>query len=268
MEKNEFRAVIKHFHLKGLTPYEIKNELDSVHGISAPALATVYNWVNEFKRGRSSTSDEPRSGRPVEVTTPEIINKIHDMVLKDRRLKVRELAAATGISIGTVVSILHEKLGMRKLSARWVPRLLSAENKRNRVVASEALLARINRNPVEFFRRFVTVDETWIHHYTPETKEQSKQWIGTGEAAPKKAKTVKSAGKVMATVFWDARGIILIDYLEKDKTITGVYYASLLEQLKEEIKKNDHIWREKKFFFTTTTREFTHASFQWLKLKN
>lgn len=138
MEKNEFRAVIKHFHLKGLTPYEIKNELDSVHGTSAPALATVYNWVNEFKRGRTSISDEPRSGRPVEASTPEIINKIHDMVLKDRRLKVRELAEATRISIGAVVSILHEKLGMKKLSARWVPRLLTAENKRNRVVASEA----------------------------------------------------------------------------------------------------------------------------------
>jgi histone-lysine N-methyltransferase SETMAR len=154
------------------------------------------------------------------------------MVLKDRRLKVRELAEATRISIGAVVSILHEKLGIKKLSARWVPCLLSAENKRNRVVASEALLARISRNPEEFFRRFVTVDETWIHHYTSETKEQLKQWISTGEPAPKKAKTVKSAGKVMATVFWDARGIILIDYLEKGKTITGEYYASLLEQLK------------------------------------
>jgi len=63
MEKNEFRAVIKHPHMKGLTPKEIKTKLDNVHSTSAPAFATVHNWVNEFKRDRTSTCDAPRSGR-------------------------------------------------------------------------------------------------------------------------------------------------------------------------------------------------------------
>ncbi|XP_014487341.1 PREDICTED: histone-lysine N-methyltransferase SETMAR-like [Dinoponera quadriceps] len=85
------------------------------------------------------------------------------------------------------------------------------------------------RNPKEFLRRFVTVDETWIHWYTPETKKQSKQWISPGERAPKKAKTALLAGKVMATVFWDSQGVIYIDYLEKGKTVTGLYYAELLD---------------------------------------
>ncbi len=62
-------------------------------------------------------------------------------------------------------------------------------------------------------------------HYTPETKVQSKQWIVTDELAPKKMKIVKSADKVMVTVFWDACGIILIDYLEWGKMITVQYYA-------------------------------------------
>ena len=65
--------------------------------------------------------------------------------------------------------------------------------------------------------------------YTPESKQQSKQWVEAGSSAPKKAKVVASAGKVMATVFWDAQGVIHIDYLEKGKTITGEYYASLLD---------------------------------------
>ena len=84
MEKNEFRAVIKHLHMKGLTSKEIKTELDNVHNISASAFATVYNWMNEFKRVRTSTCDAPRSGRPIEAATPEIIDKIHDIVLTDR----------------------------------------------------------------------------------------------------------------------------------------------------------------------------------------
>ena len=80
-------------------------------------------------------------------------------------------------------------------------------------------LALFPRNPSEFSRRYITVDETWIQFYTPETKEQSKKWTAPDEPAPQKAKTVKSAGKVVRTVFWDANGITLIDYLEKGQTI-------------------------------------------------
>ena len=125
-EKNEFRAVIKHLHMKGLTPKEIKAELNNVHSISAPAFATVYNWVNEFKRSRTSTCDAPR---PSEAAMPKIIDKVYDIILTDRRMKVPELVEATGISRGTVISILHEQLSMKKLSARWVPRLLTVDHK-------------------------------------------------------------------------------------------------------------------------------------------
>ena len=123
-----------------------------------------------------------------------------------------------GISSERVHNILHQHLGMKKLSARWVPRLLTVDHKRNRVRCSKDCLQLFQRNPQDFRCRFVTVDETWIHHYTPETKEQSKQWIASGESAPKKAKIVPSAGKVMATVFWDSQGVILIDYMEKGET--------------------------------------------------
>ncbi|XP_018307239.1 putative uncharacterized protein FLJ37770 [Mycetomoellerius zeteki] len=126
--------------MKGLTPKEIKAELDNVHSTSTPTFSTVYNWVNEFKRGRTSTYDAPRSGRPIEAATPEIIDKIHDIVLTDQRVKVRELVEATGISHGTVISILHEQLGMKKLSARWVPRLLTVDHKRDRVTISKQCL--------------------------------------------------------------------------------------------------------------------------------
>ena len=71
----------------------------------------------------------------------------------------------------------------------------------------------------------------------PETKEQSKQWTPPGEPAPKKAKTVKSAGKVIATVFWDARGVIHIDYLPSKQTINGDYYAALLDRFNNILKK-------------------------------
>jgi hypothetical protein len=79
--------------------------------------------------------------------------------------------------------------------------------------------------------------ETWIHHYTPETKQQSKQWTEAGCSAPKKTRSVPSVGKVMASVFWDAEGILFTDYLENSKRIPGEYYSKLLTRLDEKIRE-------------------------------
>ena len=62
------------------------------------------------------------------------------------------------------------------------------------------------------------------------------QWKYSTSPAPKKAKVVSSAGKMMASVFWDAKGIVFIDYLQKGKTINGEYYAKLLRELRQAIK--------------------------------
>jgi hypothetical protein len=96
---------------------------------------------------------------------------------------------------------------------------------------SEQCLERFNKNKTDFVHRFITMDETWIHHYTPESKQQSKQWTEARCSVPKKKRSVPSAGKVMASVFWDAEGISFIDYVEKGKTITREYYSNLLTTL-------------------------------------
>ncbi|EGI64404.1 Histone-lysine N-methyltransferase SETMAR, partial [Acromyrmex echinatior] len=127
-----FRSLIKHYFLRGKTAKETKEKLDKYYVANTPSDYTVKYWFREFRGGRNSTTDEVRSGRPSDAVTEENVKKIHEMVLADRKVKVRELADATKISIshGTVISILHEQLGMKKLSARWVPRLLTMDHKR------------------------------------------------------------------------------------------------------------------------------------------
>lgn len=189
-----------------------------------------------------------------------MIAKIHDIVFNDRRVKVSEIVEIVGISDKRVRNILHQHLDMKKVSARWVPRLLTIDQKRMRVTTSKAGLALLQRNKPDFLRRFITVDETWIHHHTPETEEQSKQWIARGEPALKKAKAVLSANKVMATVFWDARGVIHIDYLEKGKTINGEYYANLLDQFNQILlEKRPHLAKKKILFHQDNARVHTCA---------
>ena len=68
-------------------------------------------------------------------------------------------------------------------------------------------------------------------------KLKSRQWVGPGSPRQKKFKTQPSAGKVMATILWDAKGVIMLNFLPKRSTITGVYYANLLDQLRTPIRE-------------------------------
>jgi hypothetical protein len=74
-----------------------------------------------------------------------------------------------------------------------------------------------------------------IYIYDPETKEQSKEWRHSGSLRPKKFKTQKSSSKVLASVFWDKDGILLVDYLAKGATITAKYCVALLDRLKQQL---------------------------------
>ena len=164
-------------------------------------------------------------------------NKVRDLLYSDRRVKVEEIANALHISHGSVSTILHDRLGMCKLTARWVPKSLSDEQMATRASVCSALLKRFRSKEDDFLSHLVTVDETWVHYYEPENKAQSRQWVGPGSPRPKKFKTPPSAGKVMATVFWDAQGVIMLDFLAKKSTITDAYYANLLDQLRTAIRE-------------------------------
>ena len=122
-----------------------------------------------------------------------MINKIHDNIFNDPKVEVRK-----SISTERVVNILHTYLCSRKLCAKWVPRLLTIDQKRIRVSTTRQNLAYFNRNLKEFFCQFVMMDDTLIDHDTPKSHEGSKQWIKPGESAPKLPKTQQSTGKVMA----------------------------------------------------------------------
>jgi len=98
------------------------------------------------------------------------------MILIDRRVTIRHVSEVLNISYGSVQSIITERVGMHKVSARWVSRMLTQEMLQNRVTASQENLNQWQNNPEDFLKRVVTVGETWVHHYDSETKLQSKEW--------------------------------------------------------------------------------------------
>ena len=223
--------------MKGKTGQEIHCELTNIYGSSAPSYAQVKFWVGEFKRSRTSLEDETRSGRPSDATEEEMCNKVRDLVYSDRRIMVEEIANALHISHGSVSTTLHDRLGMRKLTARSVPKPLSDEQMATRTLVYSALLKRFKSKEDDFLSRLATVDENWVHYYEPENKAQSRQSVGPGSPRLKKFKTQPSAGKVMAAVFWGAQGVIMLDFLAKKSTITVANYANLLDQLRTVIRE-------------------------------
>jgi len=139
---------------------------------------------------------------PKTVTTPEIIDQFHELILEDRRISAKSIAEQPGISRERVGSIIHEDLNMRKLSAKWVPKCLNVVQKLQRCQSSEQLLEFFRRDPNNFLSRLVTIDETWLYHDDPETKQQSMEWRHSGSPRPKKFRVQKSAGKVLASIFF------------------------------------------------------------------
>ena len=138
--------------------------------------------------------------------------------------------------IGTVVSILHGHLLLNKICARWVPKCLTKETKQVRVDISKSLLSRYHQGPSILYRKNVTADETWLHHYDPESKQESMEWHHADSPPPRKFRRARSAKKIMAVIFWDSEGILLIDCVPRGQTVTGTYYSSMLPKLRQNIK--------------------------------
>ena len=189
--------MLRYLYLKGKTSQEIHCELTNVYGSPAPSYAQVKFWVGEFKRSRTSLEEETRSGRPSDADDEEMCNKVRDLVYSDRRIKVEEIANALYISHGSISTTLHDRLGMHKLTAPWVPKSLSDEQLATSASVYSALLKRFRSKDDDFLSRLVTVYEIWVHYYEPENKAQWPECM----AGVSEAKEVQNA-----TLCWQGDG--------------------------------------------------------------
>ncbi|XP_055911087.1 histone-lysine N-methyltransferase SETMAR-like [Eupeodes corollae] len=237
MERIEVRAVTKYLCLKKMSPKDIHSDLVDTLGNYAPPYAIIERWIKEFQPGKVSKENEHREGRQLNSNSlsEDIVKKVEDFVLADRRVTIRHVAEITGISYGSVQRILANELHLKKVTARWVPRMLNDEQKKKRIEISRANLEMFQKDQEKFLFRFVTMDEIWIHHFHVETNQQTMAWKRDSSPTAKKCKVSSSEGKVMASVFWDAEGVIMIEYLEKGDTITSSYYADQIRRLEEAI---------------------------------
>lgn len=230
------KAVIEFLITEGIVPKAISERLRTVYGDNALSYATVKRWVVHFNSGNKEITDKPRSGRPVSAATAENKARVDELIRADRRITLQNIMDDIGIAKGTVCAIIKD-LAYRKVCARWVPRQLTTELKQSRLDVCTQMLQRYESDGEQFMSSIITGDESWAHHYEPETKRQSMEWHHLGSPSPKKFKCSPSAGKVMMTVFWDSRGVILIDFLPKGETVNANRYQDTLKKLATAVRR-------------------------------
>lgn len=239
----EQRICIKFCVLNEITCSDSLKMLQKAYGESALSKSRVYQWYKEFQEGRELVEDLPRSGRPSNSSNDENIAKVKEMVIQNRHSGLREIAHDLAISHESVRNILVNHLGMRRVSARLVPKELNFLQKMHRKQVAEDMLERSNLDST-FMQRIITGDETWVYEYDTQTSQQSSEWRWNTEPKPKKPRQSRSKIKIMLTVFFDCRGVVHSEFLPEGQTVNKHYYLGLMKRLREKIRrKRPDLWK-------------------------
>ncbi|PNF31454.1 hypothetical protein B7P43_G03413 [Cryptotermes secundus] len=230
------KCVIEFLTAEQIVPIDIHRHLLKVYGDNTVDVSTVRRWVVRFNSGESEVHDKPRPGRPCSAATPHNERRLDQLIRSDRRITTRELCTRLNIGCNALETMLG-KQDYRKVCSRWVPRVIKQDHKTHRMEVCQDLLHQFEAEGDKFLDSIVTEDETWCHHYEPESKRQSMEWRHPDSPRNKKFKTQPSAGKVMCTAFWDMRGVILLDFLEPGETVNSERYKTTLTKLKARISR-------------------------------
>ena len=169
--------MIKFLNAQQIAPIEIHRQLCQVYGSNIMSKQMVRRWCRQFSEGRQNVHDEERSGRPF-VINDDLVELVRQRIMEDRRFTITELSSHfPQISRSLLHEIVTKHLLFKKLCARWVPKNLTPEHKTKRLGAALTFLQRYHDDGDGFLDRIVTGDETWVSHFTPETKQQSMHWV-------------------------------------------------------------------------------------------
>jgi len=125
---------------------------------------------------------------------------------------------------------------MRRVASKFVPRLLSVDQKQQQLNVCLDLKENAANDP-NFLSNVITGDQTWVYAYNPETKTQSSQWKSPGSPWPKKAKQVRSNIKSMLICFFDQKGIVHKEFVPPGQTVNAAFYVQVLRHLWEDVRR-------------------------------
>ena len=191
----------------------------------------------EENPSESTVHEQAHTGRPLSASDSKHQSRVDQLIRENRCVKQIDISIEIGIFQERVHLIITNLLGYRKVSARWVPRMLTPQMKLQRVQICRELLAKFDEDGEDFLRQIVTGDESLVHHYDPESKQQSKEFRHKTSLSPKKFKVFSSARKMLLTIIWDSKGVVHTEFVEKGNTVNSTKYVNTLEKLKARLRR-------------------------------
>ena len=147
-------------------------------------------------------------------------------------MSIETISAQFDVSVGTVHTIIHEELKMRKICMKFVPRVLRKDQKERRCHDRREMVELMNSDPT-VIDALVTCDESWIYCYDPETKRLCSLWKHAGSLRPKKARQSKSTHKLLMIPFFDSTGMIFMHWVPIRQTVNKEYYVEVLREFRK-----------------------------------
>lgn len=248
-EKVKIRCVMYYHYLKGTTAAATSREIISVFGTNSASERTVQKWYQRFRSGDTSCDDEQRSGRPQEIVDDDL----QELVVSEPGLTCEDYAEKLSSSKETVRRALH-RLGFVSKLQKWVPHELSTLNKLDRITICKQLSVRHQKTP--FLDKMITGDEKWMYY---KNATRSRQWSRPGQASGSVPRRALTKEKILLTVFWDSKGIIMYHFLGPNETMDSQVYVKLLDELDECLarKRPSYKNRGRVIFHQDNTRPHT-----------
>ena len=197
--------------------------MQKVYGNSALKYATVCKWVRRFNDGRESIENDPRVGRAVSVLTEKNVATVKTLIEEDACYTVQEIEELSGIHSSSVLKILRERPGLRKIYARY-------EQKQSRVRFTSQVIEKYGK--CDQRRLEEMFDETRIYHFQPDSKAKHKVWVSSEGNRPVIARRCKTSNRMLYAIFFDWKSPVLKIPVPKGSSVTGKFYReSVLTQL-------------------------------------
>ena len=166
------RIYIKFCVKNGIKCSKTLEMLKVAYGECTVSQKSVYKWYKLFTEGREEVNDDARPGRPNTSTTNENTEAVKKIVMENRRITIKEVSEDVGTSVGSCHAIFSDILGLKRVAAKFVPKLLNFDQKIRRMTIAQEMLNDVNDEP-DLLKKVITGDESWVYGYDVKTKAQT-----------------------------------------------------------------------------------------------
>ena len=232
-QKTETRSNIKCRIRLNTDSKQIFNELCGIYGPQTISMRTVFRWVKAFKAN---------------IATVKIV------VEQDARSSVKDIASCTGMSEGSVQTILKKSIWTWERFALGGYLICSLRSKRQRFKCARELLKTCKGCNSRVISNLLTGDETRVHMFEPQRRADNKQWKRKDQKRPCIAKRTISSKKMLYAIFFNSSGPVVQVSCPSGHTVTGRFYKnSVLKKVKEfyNKKRPSKGWSGVHFYMTT-----------------